>query len=482
MQVTVTTTIDESADAIIVDLDLEGGFSPGGKEVDRILGGLLSDLVKRGELSGKLGDTGVVHHATAGLPKLIVVAGIGPRGSAGQAEAAKASGAAIKVLTSKARGQLLVAFPETWTREQWEAVVAGAFVAAEGQDLYRKQKRLQMPRGLKLLRAPVSAVDSGTIIGRAVNFARQLINQPPNIMNPAALAEAARAMASRTGLECEIWDRERLIQERCHALLAVAAGSAAEPRLVILRHRGNQDSEPDLALIGKGVTFDSGGLSIKPSDSMKEMKCDMSGAASVLAAMQAAAELKVPRHVIGLIGAVENMLGDHAYKLGDVITARSGKTIEILNTDAEGRVVLADVLDVATDLKPKRIIDLATLTGACVVALGTEITGVMTNQQGWADQVLAASKRSGEPFWQLPMHDFFAEQIRSQVADIKNVGEGRWGGAMTAAKFLQEFVKDLPWVHLDIAGPAFGESAKPWRDGGATGVPVRTLIELLRNG
>jgi leucyl aminopeptidase len=215
---------------------------------------------------------------------------------------------------------------------------------------------------------------------------------------------------------------------------------------------------------------------------MKTMKCDMAGAATVVAAMQAIAQLKLPVNVIGLCGLTENMVSGDSFKLGDVLRARSGKTIEVLNTDAEGRLVLADVLDVALQSKPARIVDLATLTGACVVALGTDVAGLMTNDQAWCDAVKAAADTCGEPVWQLPMFAEYGEQIRSEVADIKNVGEGRWGGAITAAKFLEEFVGGQPWVHMDIAGPAFLDSGKPWIDAGASGVYVRTLVEIARRG
>ena len=250
--------------------------------------------------------------------------------------------------------------------------------------------------------------------------------------------------------------------------------------MVILKYQGTGADQAPLALVGKGVTFDSGGLSLKPTDSMKTMKGDMAGAATVLGALQAIAQLKLPVNVLGLAGLVENMVSGSAYKLGDVLTARSGKTIEVLNTDAEGRLVLADVLDVAVERGADRILDVATLTGACVVALGTDVAGLMTNDQDWCDRVAAAANACGEPAWQLPMFPEYAEQIKSNVADIKNVGVGRWGGAITAAKFLEEFVTGKPWVHIDIAGPSFLETAKPWLDAGATGAFVRTLVEVAR--
>jgi leucyl aminopeptidase len=288
-------------------------------------------------------------------------------------------------------------------------------------------------------------------------------------------------MAVENGIEIEVWNEHRLAAERCGALLAVAQGSERPARLVILRYRGTTDDRAPLALVGKGVTFDSGGLSLKPTDGMKTMKGDMAGAAAVVGAMRAIAQMKLPVHVLGLLGLVENMVSGTAYKLGDVLTGRSGKTIEVLNTDAEGRLVLADVLNVAIERGAERIIDVATLTGACVVALGNDVSGLMTNDQSWCDIVAAAAKTCGEPVWQLPMFREYSEHIKSDVADIKNVGDGRWGGAITAAKFLEEFVQNKPWVHIDIAGPSFLEHAKPWLDAGATGAIVRTLVQVARN-
>lgn len=248
----------------------------------------------------------------------------------------------------------------------------------------------------------------------------------------------------------------------------------------MLRYDGDPPNAPSVALVGKGVTFDSGGYSLKPSDSMKTMKCDMGGAATVLGTMVAIARLKLPVSVVGYMGMVENMVSGDSYKLGDVLTARNGTTIEIHNTDAEGRLVLADVLDVAVQQGASRLIDLATLTGACLVALGTDVTGLMTNDQAWCDALLTAARETGESVWQLPMFEEFGEQIASDVADIKNVGEGRWGGAITAAKFLERFVAKQPWIHCDIAGPAFAEKPKAWLDAGGTGAMLRTLVQLIR--
>jgi leucyl aminopeptidase len=325
-----------------------------------------------------------------------------------------------------------------------------------------------------------AAIRQGLTLGEGILLTRELVNLPANLLYPEEFARRAAEVAVSCGLELEVWDELRLRKERCSALLAVAAGSARAPRLLVLRYRGKR-TQPPLALVGKGVTFDSGGLSIKPTEGMLSMKCDMAGAATVLGAMQVLAELQVETPVVAVVGLVENMISGSSYKLGDVLTARSGKTIEIHNTDAEGRLVLADALNVALDESPAAIIDLATLTGACLVALGADIAGLMGNDPAWQQRVQSAAERAGEYVWPLPMHDHFREQIQSKVADIKNVGEGRWGGAITAAKFLQEFVGNTPWAHIDIAGPAFLSAPKPHIDAGATGAFVHTLLTLAED-
>ena len=323
------------------------------------------------------------------------------------------------------------------------------------------------------------AVERGRIIGQAINLTRDLVNRPPQEITPMGFAKRAQIVANDYGLRVEVLEQPRLEQERMRSMLAVSQGSTEPPCMVIVEHDGGGPNAPRLALVGKGVTFDSGGLSLKPTDGMLTMKCDMAGAATVLGAMTAIARLKLPVNVVGYMGLVENMPGGSAFKLGDILTARNGVTIEVLNTDAEGRLVLADVLSYAVDHGVDRIVDLATLTGACVVALGEDVSGAFTNDQPWCDTLLAAAKASGEDVWQLPMWDSYEDLIKGDVGDIKNTG-GRWGGAITAARFLKHFVADKPWVHLDIAGPAFASSNKPHREAGATGHMVKTLVELAR--
>jgi leucyl aminopeptidase len=471
-----------AADAVVVGVFADAPPSGPTAELDRATGGLLTRLLEAKEVTGKKYETVSLLAPPQVRAPLALVVGLGPRSSFQRGTALKAASAAAKALAAKERARVAFCLHDPWPAEVLEAAVCGSLVGCVGQDLYRAKKN-RFPFGEVLWPGVDPAVARrGEIVGEAVNLARRLVNEPPSEMYPQSFAEEAVRVAEACGMAIEVWDQARLEAERCGALLAVARGSAREPRLVIVRYAGGPPEMPPLALVGKGVTFDSGGLSLKPTDGMKTMKCDMAGAAVVLAAMQAIARLELPVNVIGLCGLVENMVSGSSYKLGDVLRARSGKTIEVLNTDAEGRLVLADVLDVCLQQGPARIVDLATLTGACVVALGNDVAGLMANDAAWAQAVLAAAEECGEPIWQLPMFPEYGEQIRSEVADIKNVGDGRWGGAITAAKFLEEFVGGKPWVHLDIAGPAFLESSKSWLEAGGTGFGVRTLVELARRG
>ncbi|NCX98321.1 MAG: leucyl aminopeptidase [Planctomycetia bacterium] len=451
--------------------------------VDAATGGLLARLAAAGELGGRRSEC-VPLLAPAGLAVgQVLVVGLGRREEVDAGVVYRAAATAARHLAGRPRSRVAFLAEPSWTTPWLEQAVAGAAVGMVGQDLYRAEPKRTRFGVTQWVGADAATVARGAILGDGVNLARRLVNASPDHMYPESFAEEAAAVAGRTGLEIEIWDEERLRRERCAALLAVAKGSARPPRLVLLRYRGRprqSGDQPDLALVGKGVTFDSGGLSLKPSESMMGMKMDMSGGASVLAAIATIAALELPIHVVAAVGLVENMTGPAAYKLGDVITARSGTTIEIHNTDAEGRVVLADVLDVVRGLAPRRMVDLATLTGACMVALGYDVAGLFTNDQACCDALAAAARAVGEPVWQLPMYADYGDQIKSDVADIKNVGEGRWGGAITAAKFLERFVGDIPWTHVDIAGPAYAEKPRPWTDGGGTGVMVRSLVELAR--
>ncbi len=468
------------ADAIVIVLYQDEPLGGAAKDVDTATGGLINRLRETDEVSDKSCAVTPILGASGVAASQVLCVGLGHREEFGAGVAFRSTAAAARQLSSKQRGTVAFCLDAAWTAEMIESAVAGAVVGCVGQDLYRKEKK-SFPFEQLLIAADSTLIESGRKVGDSINLTRRLVNEPADRIYPESFAAAAREVATEFGLDIDVWGRQRLEQERCGALLAVAKGSSREPQLVILRYRGAGDDAPTLALVGKGVTFDSGGLSIKPTDSMKTMKCDMAGAATVLGAIRAIAALGLPINVTGYMGLVENMTGAAAYKLGDVLTARNGTTIEIHNTDAEGRLVLADTLSVAVDQGAEAIIDLATLTGACIVALGENVAGVMTNNQQWCDVVMDAADAAGEPVWQLPMFDEFDEQIKSKVADIKNTGEGRWGGAITAAKLLEHFVEDVAWTHIDIAGPAFAEKPLAWLEGGGTGTMVRTLVEVARH-
>ncbi|MGB6043219.1 MAG: leucyl aminopeptidase [Pirellulales bacterium] len=468
------------AEAVVVgiyaDRDPEGSAAA----VDQATDGLLRRLLEAEEICTDTCQTTQLYAPAGVTARQVVCVGLGARDAFDPTVAFQCAAAASRRLSSKQRRRVAFYSDPKWPPAIIEAAVAGSIVGCEGQDLFQREKS-RHPFEHLLWDVSDQVLASGHLLGQSVNLTRRLVNEPPATLYPATFAAAATEIAKKYDLEIDVWGRQRLEQERCNALLAVGQGSSTEPQLVILRYRGGKPDDPTLALVGKGVTFDSGGLSLKPSDSMKTMKCDMAGAATVLGALNAIAGLQLPVNVTGYMGMVENMTGSAAYKLGDVLTARNGTTIEIHNTDAEGRLVLADTLDVAVEQGAAKIIDLATLTGACVVALGENIAGVMSNDDDWCHKVMEAAEAVGETVWQLPMFDEFADQIKSKVADIKNTGTGRWGGAMTAAKLLERFVGDVPWTHIDIAGPAFAEKPLPWLDGGGTGVMVRSLVEVARH-
>lgn len=448
--------------------------------VDKACDGIIQRLVETEEFQPDISSLKTLFFPAGIGSRVVILMGLGDSAKCQPGDAFTAAATAARTISESAREAVAFAADDQWSSACIEAAAAGSLVGFQGPGLYQTEQKRKEPAELIWLTSDSAAADNGLILGQSLNLTRKLVDEPPHAMYPESFATVAEEVAKDTGMSCEVWDETKLETERCGALLAVARGSSRPPRLVIVKHQGGSHDSEWLALVGKGVTFDSGGLSLKPSDSMKAMKCDMAGAATVLGAMQAIAKLKLPINVMGLVGLVENMPGADAYKLGDVLTARNGTTIEVHNTDAEGRLVLADVLDVAVNNNADRIIDLATLTGACVVALGLDVAGLMTNDQAWCDQVETAAATAGERVWQLPMFPEYGKQILGSVADIKNVGEGRWGGAITAAKLLERFVSDRPWVHIDIAGPAFLEKPKSWAEAGASGALVRTLVEVAR--
>ena len=468
------------SDCLVVGIHDEPNSNEEFARLNAATDGLLGQLVESEDVSTKpLKITQIL--APRGLPtKLLVLVGLGPRESMHPSVFFRSAAAALKAVAVKKRGVVRVTGFHG-SPLQLRGAVAGSVVGCVGQDLFRKEKSMFQPDTIQWHSVDAETVQAGQSIGEAINLTRRLVNLPPNYIYPESLADEAVEIANIHSMSVEVWDRQRLEREKCGSLLGVARGSVNDPRLVILSYNGGNAGEKPTALVGKGVTFDSGGYSIKPTDGMLTMKCDMAGAATVLGIMAAASQLKIKRNLIGIIGLVENMISGDAFRLGDVLTARSGKTIEIHNTDAEGRLVLADCLNVALQYNPERMVDFATLTGACVVGLGTDISGLMTNNEEWQNEIRRVADECGEYTWPLPMHSFFNEQIAGKIADIKNVGEGRYGGAITAAKFLEEFVEKCPWTHIDIAGPAFLDTAKPWCDAGGTGTLVRTFVELLQS-
>ena len=417
----------------------------------------------------------------------VLIFGLGPKARFDAGVAFSAGVAVSKRLASKPRQTVAVVLPaEAQTVALASALLEGLIVGTRGPDLRKSEPGRHPIVNLLLVVPPEAdgdhleqALRRGRIVGEAINLARDLVNTPPSAKSPTILAEQMRLVASAAGLEVDVWDLERIRRERLGGILGVAAGSDEPPALVRLAYRKG-GSAPTLALVGKGVTFDSGGLSLKPTTSMEDMKCDMTGAAVVLATLQALARLEWPVNVVGYAPLTENMTGGKAMKLGDVLTIRNGKTIEVLNTDAEGRLILADALSLAAEEKPGRLLDLATLTGACMVALGPKVAGLFSNDDAFSQDVLAACRATGERAWRLPLDDDFKEQLKSNVADLKNVG-GKHGGAITAAKFLETFVAATPWVHLDIAGPSWSDTDAATRDAGGTGCFVRTLITLIES-
>jgi leucyl aminopeptidase len=327
-----------------------------------------------------------------------------------------------------------------------------------------------------------AALREGIILGEAQNFTRSLVNEPGNVMTPTMLGQKAAAMCAQYGLKCEVYGADKIQELKMGAFWGVTKGSEEPPALIVMTYEPvKAPASPVLGLVGKGITFDTGGISIKPADGMEKMKYDMAGGASMIGAMQAIAQLKPAVRVIGVVCAAENMPSGKAMKPGDIQIAMSGKSIEIINTDAEGRLVLADGLAYAKQLGATHLIDAATLTGACVVALGTINAGAFSNNDETYQHFSDALKISGDRFWRLPVEEEYRDMIKSSIADIQNTGGSRWGGAITAAMFLKEFVEDTPWIHLDIAGVAWLDEQKPWMAKGPSGTPVRTITEWVRS-
>jgi leucyl aminopeptidase len=450
-----------------------------------------SDLVASGEVTGKAMEVTLLHKPDGLKAKRLLLVGGGKAKNFSTAEVRKIAGTAVRTLKAKDLNSLALIIPASAgfnVEDAARAAVEGAYVASFDPDYYKSDRKDQKINEFVLI-APAgsdekslqTAIDQGTIIGEAQNFTRDLVNEPSNRMTPTILADRAKRMSDEVGLQCEVYGPDKIKELKMGAFWSVAQGSEEEPRLIVMRYEPAGAPEKQvLALVGKGVTFDSGGISIKPSDGMEKMKYDMAGGASMIGAMRAITQLKPNVRVIGIVCATENMPSGSAQKPGDVQIAMSGKSIEIINTDAEGRLVLADGLHYAKQLGATHLIDAATLTGACVVALGMINVGIFSNDDAFYESFSKSLKVSGEKMWRLPVDDEYRDMIKSNIADMVNSG-GRWGGAVTAAMFLKEFVGDTPWIHLDIAGVAWLEENKPWIAKGPSGTPVRSLVEFVRS-
>ncbi|HEY7839626.1 MAG TPA: leucyl aminopeptidase [Terriglobales bacterium] len=454
--------------------------------VNAATGGAVAELFASGEFSGKALETAVLTRPAGVKAKRLVIAG---RSAAlGVLELWRLAGTITRQLKGKGVHHLTVVLPEGVGAEAAAAAILNGVASANFEpDTYKSDRKPERRIDTLTLIAPQSAslpaldtaVREAAIVADAHLFARELANEPSNRLTPTIMGQRAAAMAQAAGLECELIGEAKARELKMGAFLGVSAGSAEPPVMMVLRYRGNPSSKDLLAIIGKGITFDTGGISIKPAANMEMMKFDMCGGAATLGAMQAIAALKPKINVLALVPASENMPGGRAQKPGDVQIAMSGQSIEVLNTDAEGRMVLADAICYARQQGATHLIDSATLTGACVVALGHVNSGVFTNDEAFYQIFQRALERSGEKMWRLPLDQEYADQIKGTVGDVLNTG-GRWGGAITAAQFLQEFVGDTPWIHLDIAGTAWTEENKPWMPKGPTGAPTYTLIELVR--
>jgi leucyl aminopeptidase len=459
-------------------------------EIDQSVAGLLRKLAKSGELTGKTLEFTLVH-APAGLKAVrLLLVGAGKREQFNNAVLRKIAGAALRYLKARSVKNFAVLIREgSATDEFAQAIAEGALTANFETDKYKTEKKNDKNIETVLIAGYSDAeraagnkgLSKGRIIADAQNFARDLVNEPSNKLTPRILAEKAEAMAKEAGLAVEILDEKKIAGLKMGALLSVAQGGPEPPRVMVVTYTpaNPKPGAPVIGLVGKAVTFDTGGISIKPADGMEKMKYDMAGGATMLGVMRALAALKPNVKVICVVPSTENMPGGTAQKPGDIQTAMSGKTIEVLNTDAEGRLILADGIHYAKQLGATHLVDAATLTGAIVVALANVNVGVFGSDQPFTDKLLASAKAVGEKMWQMPIDDDYRDFIKGSFADIQNISSGKGGGAITGAMFIKEFTGDSPWIHLDIAGTAWNDDAKPWLAKGPTGVALRTVVHLV---
>jgi leucyl aminopeptidase len=445
------------------------------------------DVIGSGEVTGKAYETTLVHRPHGLKAKRLLLIGGGKVKNFSTVELRRIAGTAVRCLKAKNIKSFAIVAPDlaSGSVDSIKSVVEGALVGGFDPDVYKSDRKEQKIDEITVVtdadkKVAQAAVHEGRVLGESQNFTRVLVNEPSNRMTPTRMGEMAKQMSEDVGLRCEVYGPDKIKALKMGAFWSVAQGSDEPPALIVMTYEPQGAPEkPVLALVGKGVTFDTGGISIKPSEGMEKMKYDMAGGATMIGAMRAIALLKPKVKVIGIVCATENMPSGHAQKPGDVQIAMSGKSIEIINTDAEGRLVLADGLHYARQLGATHLIDAATLTGACVIALAAVNVGVFANDETIAKRWSDAHKRAGEKMWRLPLDPEYGDLIRSNIADIVNSG-GRWGGAVTAAMFLKEFVGDTPWIHLDIAGTAWIEDNKAWIAKGPSGVAVRSLVEFTK--
>jgi len=472
--------------ALVVPVFAGSALEGAAAEVDRALGGALADVVGS-EITGKPNETALIHAKDAPFRRVLVV-GLGDRAKLTAGALAKYAGTAVRYLGKRGVERIAIALPDGLTGTQAASFVAeGALVATVDATLYRTEpdkpvvtNEVTILAGGYDLASIEAGARRGAILGEAVNAARRMALTPGNDMTPTHLAQRARELAADADLEVTVYDEAWMAEKGMGALLGVSRGSDEPATLTLLRYRGDPSSNETLALVGKGLTFDSGGISLKPPENMHEMKYDMSGGAGVIAALWAIGKLRPKLNVIGIVPSSENLPGPRAMKPGDILRAMNGKTIEVLNTDAEGRLILADALAFAVELGAAKIVDAATLTGACVIALGHAASGVMSNDDAFVERFLRLVDDVGERYWRLPLFPEYDQQIKSDIADLKHTG-GRPAGAETAGTFLKNFVAGTPWIHLDVAGTAYLDNESSYLAKGPTGTPVRAFVALAED-
>ncbi len=473
----------------VVGVYADRKFGAAAVALDKASKGYLRRVIERGDMDGRLGDTLMLHDVPGIASVRVLLVGLGPKSEFAEKQFNCAVSATFNTLAKSGTKDAelhLTELPAGRRDIDWRTMQAAR---AARETLYRFEQMKSSPAkdapALRRIVLATSKTDEkravhglaqGLALGHGVSLARDLGNLPGNVCTPSYLAEQARALAKHYRIKCQVLELADMEKLGMYTLLSVARGSSQPPKLIVLEYRAGPKTHKPVVLVGKGVTFDTGGISLKPAPEMDEMKFDMSGAGSVLGTLKAVAEMKLPVNLVGIIPATENMPGGRATKPGDIVTSMSGQTVEILNTDAEGRLILCDALTYAERYSPAAVIDIATLTGACVIALGHIVSGLFANDDALAREVLAAGQQSGDRAWHLPLHDEYQDQLRSNFADFANIG-GRPAGAVTAACFLSRFTKKYKWAHLDVAGTAW----KSGKEKGSTGRPVPLLTQFLIN-